>query len=178
MVLSLQDQLKKSGLIDEKKAKQLKRAKNKEAKLARKGKTPVVDERKLALEQRKAEQAEKDRQLNHQKNAKALNTAIKAQIKQLIATNEIKQSGEKKYSFADGSKIKNLWIEQKLVDQLSAGHIVIVRSAEKFALVPARVAEKIEQRDPAAIVFRAEKSAAVDEDDPYADYQIPDDLDW
>ncbi|CAN0498361.1 unnamed protein product, partial [Discosporangium mesarthrocarpum] len=33
---SLQDQLKKAGLVDDKKAKQLKRAKSKQEKLARK----------------------------------------------------------------------------------------------------------------------------------------------
>ncbi len=42
MSVSLQDQLKKSGLIDEKKAKQLKRAKNKQEKLARKTKGIVI----------------------------------------------------------------------------------------------------------------------------------------
>jgi uncharacterized protein YaiL (DUF2058 family) len=61
---SLQDQLKKSGLVDDKKAKRLKRAKNKQEKLARKTKSPSVDEAKLALEKAKAEQVERDRQLN------------------------------------------------------------------------------------------------------------------
>jgi uncharacterized protein YaiL (DUF2058 family) len=46
MSVSLQDQLKKSGLIDEKKAKQLKRAKNKQEKLARKTKNLTVDQHK------------------------------------------------------------------------------------------------------------------------------------
>ena len=68
---SLQDQLKKSGLVDDKKAKQLKRAKNIQEKLARKTKSPSVDETKLALERAKAEQVERDRQLNLEKTCRS-----------------------------------------------------------------------------------------------------------
>lgn len=177
---SLQDQLKKSGLIDDKKAKQLKRAKLKEEKLVRKttGKNFTFDERKVELVRQKAEQTNKDRKLNLEKNAKEQRKAIAAQVKQLIEVNSIRIEGDKKYSFADGSKIKNLWISQQQVDQLSNGQIVIVRKSDKVALVPAMVADKIEQRDSALIVFRAKNNEAVSADDPYADYQIPDDLDW
>ena len=59
MPLSLQDQLKKSGLIDDKKAKQLKRAKNKQEKLARKTKNPAVDQPKLELDRAMAEKKSK-----------------------------------------------------------------------------------------------------------------------
>ena len=68
---SLQDQLKKSGLVDDKKAKQLERAKNKQEKLARKTRNLSVDEAKLAMEKAKAEQVERDRQLNLEKNKQA-----------------------------------------------------------------------------------------------------------
>lgn len=182
---SLQDQLKNSGLIDDKKAKQLKRAKSKEDKVARKvsGKGHAVDERKLELDRIKAEQVERDRKLNFDKNAKEQHKAISAQIKQLIQKNSISlgddgKGGDKKYSFADGSKIKHLWISQLQVNQLSQGQIAIVRDLDKVALVPLIVADKIAQRDASAILFKAEKGEAMAADDPYADYQIPDDLDW
>jgi uncharacterized protein YaiL (DUF2058 family) len=192
MVISLQEQLKKSGLVDDKKAKQLRRAKFKEEKLTRQGgvnkgkkknKNSQADERKRELDRIKSEQIAKDRQLNQEKNARAQRNAINAQIRQLIEVNAIAQggagqAGEKKYSFADANKIKHLWISQQQVDQLSQGSIVIVRQSEKYALVPAMVADKIVQRNPEAIVFRAEKSTSSTADDPYADYQIPDDLDW
>ena len=177
---SLQDQLKKSGLIDDKKAKQLKRAKLKEEKLVRKstGKKVAIDERQVELDRQKAEQVNKDRQLNLEKNAKEQRKAIAAQVKQLIEVNSIRIEGDKKYRFADGSKIKNLWISQQQVDQLSNGQIVIVRNSDKVALVPTMVADKIGQRDSSLIVFKAKKNEEVSADDPYADYQIPDDLDW
>jgi uncharacterized protein YaiL (DUF2058 family) len=177
---SLQDQLKKSGLIDDKKAKQLKRAKLKEEKLVRKstGKKVAIDERQVELDRQKAEQVNKDRQLNLEKNAKEQRKAIAAQVKQLVEVNSIRIEGDKKYSFVDGSKIKNLWISQQQVDQLSNGQIVIVRNSDKVALVPTMVADKIGQRDSSLIVFKAKKNEEVSADDPYADYQIPDDLDW
>ena len=103
---SLQDQLKKSGLIDDKKAKQLKRAKLKEEKLVRKttGKNFTVDERKVELDRQKAEQTNKDRKLNLEKNAKEQRKAIAAQVKQLIEVNSIRIEGDKKYSVAENQK--------------------------------------------------------------------------
>lgn len=68
MPKSLQDQLKQSGLIDDKKAKELKRAKSKQEKLARKTKNPAVDQTKLELEQAKAEQIARKKKRGQSKN--------------------------------------------------------------------------------------------------------------
>ena len=43
--------------------------------------------------------------------------------------------------------------------------------------MPTTVAEKIRQRDEAAVVLLNDRNVQ-DEDDPYADYPIPDDLMW
>ena len=40
------------------------------------------------------------------------------------------------------------------------------------------VAQKIEQRDESVVVFKAQENTAIEEDDPYAAFQIPDDLTW
>jgi uncharacterized protein len=51
--------------------------------------------------------------------------------------------------------------------------------ANDYELLPAAAAEKIMQRDALVIVLlNRNEQAAVDEDDPYASYQIPDDLMW
>lgn len=182
MAISLQEQLKKSGLINEKKAKQLKRAKGKEEKLARKGKNPGVDPRKLELEKIKAEKTAKDRQLNQEKNARAERKAIEAQIKQLIEMNTISKDGEQKFGFTEAGKIKHIWVSQTQLEQLSHGTIAIVlqksSQANQHVLVPMAVAEKIAQRDENVVVFKADQTTVSEEDDPYADYQIPDDLTW
>ncbi|MFT4861538.1 MAG: hypothetical protein ACI95C_000748 [Pseudohongiellaceae bacterium] len=178
MVMSLQEQLKKSGLVDEKKAKQLKRAKVKQEKLVRKNQAPSDAERKLELLREKQALAAKDRQLNQQKNAVAQNAALKAQINQLVETNSVKPDGDKKYGYVDAGKIKNLWINQAQIDQLSRGILCIVSHASGGVLVPRAVAEKIQQRDASAILHKVEANGAPAEDDPYAKYEIPDDLDW
>ena len=179
---SLRDQLKKSGLVDDKKAKQVKRAKNIQEKLARKTKSPSVDETKLALERAKAEQVERDRQLNLEKNKQAEQNAIAAQIKQLIEMNAIGKEGDQKFNFTDANVIKHMYVSQAQVDQLSRGTLAIVAQKNgkdrNYVLVPMGVALKIEQRDPQVVLFKAQENTTIDEDDPYAEFQIPDDLTW
>ena len=63
-------------------------------------------------------------------------------------------------------------------EHLVAGRLVIVVLNGVAELVPRVIADKIAERD-AALVVRVNKSAAVvEEDDPYAAFQIPDDLMW
>jgi len=179
---SLQDQLKKAGLIDDKKAKQLKRAKNKQEKLARKTKNSAVDQHKLELDRAKSEKIEKDRQLNLEKNRQAEKHALAAQIKQLIEMNMVAKDGEQKFSFTDAKIIKHIYISQTQIDQLSRGTLAIVAQKDgqkhNHVLVPMGVAQKIEQRDAQVVVFKAQQNTIAEEDDPYADFQIPDDLTW
>ena len=182
MSVSLQDQLKKSGLVNEKKAKQLKRAKNKQEKLARKTKNPAVDQHKLELDREKSEKIAKDRQLNLEKNKQAEKHAVVAQIKQLIEMNIVAKDGEHKFSFTDANVIKHIYVSQTQIDQLSRGTLAIVKQKDgqknNNVVVPMGVAKKIEQRDPKVVVFKAQQNTIVEEDDPYADFQIPDDMTW
>ncbi len=182
MSVSLQDQLKKSGLIDDKKAKQLKRAKHKQEKLARKAKGPAADEAKLERDRARSEKIAKDRQLNLEKNKQAEKHALAAQIKQLIEMNTIAKDGEQKFSFTDAKIIRHIYVGQTQIDQLSRGNLAIVTQKDgqkhNYLLVPMAVAKKIEQRDEKVVVFKAEKNTIAEEDDPYADFQIPDDLTW
>ncbi|STP21687.1 nucleoprotein/polynucleotide-associated enzyme [Escherichia coli] len=47
----------------------------------------------------------------------------------------------------------------------------------EYAIIPASVADKIAQRDASSIVLHSALSAEEqDEDDPYADFKVPDDL--
>ncbi|MYM63020.1 DUF2058 domain-containing protein [Pseudomaricurvus sp. HS19] len=176
---SLQDQLLKAGLVDQKKAKALGKEKRKQAKQQPKGHTQE-DEAKLAARKALEEKSARDRELNQQRQAEADRKAIQAQIQQLISINRIdRQQGEVAYQFADGKTIKKLYVTDKLQQQLGAGQIAIVRFGGDYQLIPAAVADKIRQRDESAIVLHNQRSSAVaEEDDPYADYQIPDDLMW
>lgn len=176
---SLQDQLLQSGLVDKKKAKQLKQEHRKEAKGRQKGQVHI-DEAKEQARRAQLEKAERDRQLNKAQQAEAEKKAIKAQIVQLITMNRIhREQGDVAYQFKDGTKIKKLYVTQKIQQELINGRLAIAKLGDEYALLPASAAEKIAQRDAQVIVVLNQYAPTeVDEDDPYAEYQIPDDLMW
>lgn len=178
---SLFDQLKKSGLVDNTKAQKAKRNqyKNKKQK-SKKGAATEADEATLLAQQAHAEKVERDRQLNQQKKKEAERTAIAAQIRQLIETNAIKEcDGDISYNFTDASVIKRLYISENIHQHLISGRLAIARIDDGYELVPTPVAEKIKQRDEQCIVeCNHKEEPESDEDDPYADYKIPDDLMW
>lgn len=187
--MSLKDQLLKAGLIDQSKASKAEREQRKQdhqktakaKKKAQKSGEAIVDEAKLLADQARQEQAERSRELNRQQREQAEHKAIQAQIRQLIDMNRIdRKRGDIAYQFADGNTIKKVYLTTKLQDQLAYGVIALVRFGDGYELVPKQVAEKIAQRDAACILVQntgSSQPAAV-EDDPYADYQIPDDLMW
>lgn len=176
---SLQEQLLKAGIVDKKQAKKIQHEKRKAAKSAPKGQVQL-DEDKERARQALAEKAERDRQLNREQQAASEKKAIQAQIIQLIEMNRIdRQGGDVPYQFTDGKKIKKIFVTAKLQNELVRGQLAIARLGESYELLPAAAAGKIMQRDEQAIVLLNEKSVTeVDEDDPYAAYQIPDDLMW
>ncbi len=178
---SLFDQLKKTGLVDKSKAQKVKHSqyKNKKQK-SQKGAATQVDEAKLLAQKAHAEKVERDRQLNLQKKAEAERKAVAAQIKQLIESNCVEErDGDIAYNFTDANVVKRIHVSQQIHKHLITGRLAIAKLGECYELVPVPVAEKIRQRDEHCIIM-SEYSAepALDEDDPYADYKIPDDLMW
>lgn len=179
MAKSLQEQLMSKGLVDNKKAKAIKQEQRKKNKQKPKGQTAVdANAERLAAE--KAAKVERDKALNKAKQEEANAKAIVAQIKQLISTNKLSIEDDSiGYQFVDGTKIRKIFVSDKVQDQLSRGVLAIVKDGASYAVIPAVVAEKISQRDDSFIVSLNEKAGEVsDEEDPYADYKIPDDLMW
>lgn len=179
--MSLRDQLLKSGLANQKQAKKAEKEVSKQKYQEAKGNAQADDEVKRLAEQARLEQAERSRELNRQQREQAEAKAIQAQIRQLIEMNKISTAGaEIAYQFADHNKVKSIYVTPKLQDQLIHGVIAIVREGESYALIPKQVSEKIAQRDPSHIVLLNTKtpSSIAEEEDPYAAYQVPDDLMW
>lgn len=174
---SFQDQFLKAGLVDKKKVKQTKKAKYDKQ---RKQTTDEADEAKRLAQQATAEKAERDRELNARIKAEAEHKAIAAQVNQMIEANRIADiEGDVAYKFADNAVIKTLYLTPTLQQQLVRGQIAIARLGEDYALIPAKAAAKIMERDKTKIVLLNDKDSDVaDEDDPYAGYEIPDDLMW
>ena len=180
MSKSLQDQLLKAGLVGKKQANNIKKEQHKKKKSKQKSKEASVDETKVSAQQAIQEKAERDRQLNLERKAEADKKALVAQIKQLIEINKIaKGEGEVGYNFTDNNKIKKIYVTEQIQSDISRGRLAIVKLNDNYELVPKAIAEKIQARDESFVLLCVENAQQeVDEDDPYADYQIPDDLMW
>ena len=181
---SLQDQLLKAGLVDKHKAKLATKAKQKQANLARKSGAKTDNITKKAAQQRQQQRAERDRALNQKKQDESLHKAISAQVKQLIEVNKLdRDQAEISYSFVYQNKVKNILVTEDQKTHLTQGHLAIVTTSlaknRHFEIVAVPVAQKIAEREADAVVQLNHQADATElEDDPYADYQIPDDLTW
>lgn len=176
---SLQDQFLKAGLIDSKKIKQVNHDKSKQKKVERLTGTQSVDEARLAALEAQRRNAERASELNAQRDAAATRKAIQAQISQMVQQNrQSTGNGDIAFNFTHGNKIERLYVSAAVHAHLTAGLLVIVRQGGTTELVPKIIADKIAERDP-ALVIRVTKTHAADAaDDPYAAFQIPDDLMW
>ncbi|MEH0664746.1 DUF2058 domain-containing protein [Vibrio scophthalmi] len=170
--LTLQEQMLKAGLVNEKKLKKAKKGSKKSRVQAR--------EVKAAVEEQKKAQVERDKALSKEQNEQRLSKEIRAQVKQLIQMNKLDLGdGEIKYNFTDGTLVKSLYVTELVRTQLSKGILAIVREDESYVVIPSSVANKIAQRDEGVIVDQKEADeVTIAEDDPYAEFVVPDDLMW
>jgi uncharacterized protein YaiL (DUF2058 family) len=178
-MVSLQEQLLKAGLVDKNKVKKVNQDKSKQKKDERKTGTVSVDEARLAAIETQRKNAERARELNAQRDAVAAQKAVVAQIAQLVQKNrQSKGNGDIAYNYTHNNKIERIYVSAAVQAHLIAGRLVIVVQGAGVELVPRVIADKIAERD-AGIVVRVNKpSTEVDADDPYADFQIPDDFTW
>ena len=179
MSLSLRDQLLKAGLVNEKQAKQAGKQKQKQQRLEKKGQIEVDDSQQQAALQAKAEKIARDQELNRQQQEKAEQKARAAQIKQLIEVSRLpKLTTEDYYNFVDDKKVKRISVNTLMRNKLSSGSLAIVHHAGGYEVIPREAALKIQERDPRRVLLLNTQTEAPDADDPYAAYQVPDDLMW
>ncbi len=178
---SLQDQLLKAGLVDKQKAKQAQTEKRRKAKQKKKKGSVVVSEVQQQVQQSKQDQLSKDQSLNQEQQAILTQKADKAKIKQMLEQHSIKDyRGELDYNFTYEGKVKRLAIDLKTQKSLARGILAICVREDKFYLIVDKVALKLAEVDPAVLVQHNTdvEVSEMDEDDPYAGYEIPDDLMW
>lgn len=178
--LSLQEQLLKSGLTNEAKAKQVKTEKRKQNKLLRNQGAEAADEVKLGIEEARRKQAERDLELNQLRKQALDQKALDAQIRQFIELNRMEKDGNgEAYRFADGGKIKTVYVSAKNRMALTSGRAGIVKYENGYEIVPSEIAVKIQERHAASVLVLNRDSGENSADsDPYAAYQVPDDLLW
>jgi len=191
MAKSLRDQLIKSGATDA--SKNSGRGKKKRSpKAAKKDRAPgsmaAQDKTPNAAEIRSRQQAQRDRELNQQRQQQLAQREVAAQIRQLIERNSIDQSPSEHqqvdYNFNDSGVVRRISLPEKLHRRVSAGTIAIAILDDSYHLIARPVADKICERDASYIVVmnddRGDQNASSkpDEDDEYAGYEVPDDLMW
>ncbi|MEP9047385.1 DUF2058 domain-containing protein [Enterobacter hormaechei] len=176
--LTLQEQMLKAGLVSSKKMAKVQRTAKKSRVQAR--------EAREAVEENKKAQLVRDKQLSEQQKQAVLAKEFRAQVKQLIEMNRITVAkGNITFNFTDGNLIKKIEVDKQTQTQLINGRLAIARLVINakgdcdYAIIPAVVADKIAQRDADSIVLNSALSQEEqDEDGPYADFKIPDDLMW
>ncbi|MGB0722858.1 MAG: DUF2058 domain-containing protein [Gammaproteobacteria bacterium] len=184
---SLADQLAKAGLVDKKKAQKAENTKYKERmKKAKKKKRERVEEDSEITRQVKeaaARKQEKDRALNAARKAEEEQRALWAQVKQIVAAHRVESPRDDAadvldYNFSDASRVARIVVSTRQHRQLGKGSLAIVRDGESYALVPGAIADRIASRLAEAVVVRHTADEDTDDDDPYADFKVPDDLMW
>ena len=193
MSSSLRDQLVKAGLATSsqaKKAEKQSRAeqasrrqrsakKNNDGSAAEIPESPQDKARRL-----QAEKAKRDKQLAKTRNDKYAQRALRAEIRQLLTEHDqrtkVTDADAVAYNFVHGKKIKRIYVSKAQRELLSSGRLVVINNDGNYHFVTPDIASRIEQRDPKRIIVAhkdSDKEKTAD-DEYYAKFEVPDDLDW
>ena len=148
-----QDQFLKAGLVSKKQAKKANREKylsRKKNKGNKKNNSSAVSDK---AREEQAAQAKRNRELNRQRSEEKRQREQRAQIKQLIENNrqELDDRGEP-YYFTEQNTINRIFVSEDMAEQLSNGHLAIVKLGDSYEVVPAKVARQIASRDKEKLV--------------------------
>lgn len=182
MSSSLRDQLLKAGLVDENRLKTEKKARHRRRKEGKQNADEAAEEERVRAERRRLEKVERDRRINLEHERRRERKAAHAQIRELIEANRLDRSGaEIAYHFVHRGKVKKLHVTPEQQRDLVAGRVAVVRLDGRHDLVRREVAAKIRERDDSFVMAINDPEAAETSppaDDPYAGYEVPDDLVW
>jgi uncharacterized protein YaiL (DUF2058 family) len=184
MALSLQEQLLKVGLADKKKAKNIKQEKHKQVKAKQRNNQEIESEAKIAAAGTLAAKQERDRLLSQKQRDERLRKEIIAQVINLIKVNaQPRRKGDIVLNFTDNNVVKRMYVDKNMHTLVTQGRLSVVSyESDVYELVPTPVADKIKERVPESVIYQAtqleEDKVSSEDQDWYADYDIPDDLVW
>lgn len=187
---SLRDQLLKQGLVSKEQAKQAeKQAKLKEHQgqktqsKKQKANKAIVDKESISYLAAKAREEEiaRAKELNRQKEIERENKALWSQVRDIIDCQHVNDpDAEGAYYFLEDKWVRKIEVTLKQRQLLACGELAITSIEEKYYLVPAAVAEKVQTRVPEVVVcfHQSTEKYISEQDEAYAAYPIPDDLIW
>lgn len=181
---SLQDQLLKAGLTTKQKTRQANTDKRKKSKQKRSGvamDASLQEQVKQDLAKTQQEKFAKDSALNEEKKIQLANKEKVLRIQQILEHHQIKNvTGESEYNYTFNNKIKKLFVDAITHKALVNGRLAVCGLLDNSYLVTTETANKVASLDANVVLVQNDKvdNDVVEADDPYADYQIPDDLMW
>ena len=198
---SLRDQLVKAGLATASQAKKAERQAKAEkhasrgGKPGKQGKSAQSKPRKVdpnspeavkaRARKQQAEKRARDRALAETRNEKAAAKALRAEIKQIITQNDQRKKSstdeDVPFQFVHGKKIKKIYVPPAQREQLIKGTLIVINNDGLYSLVTQDVAEQIRRRDPKRIITGQDEEKTPEpgsDDEFYARFEVPDDLDW
>lgn len=181
---SLQDQLLKAGLTTKQKTRQAnvdKRKKNKQKRSGVQHDASLQEQVQQDLAKAKTDKQTKDNALNEQKKQQLADKEQVLRIKQILTHHQIKNvEGDNVYNYTFDTTIKKLPLDAITHKALVNGRLALCGLDGVTYLVTRETAEKLSELDKNVVLVQNDNSLdeQVDEDDPYADYQIPDDMMW
>jgi len=180
---SLQEQLLKAGLTTKQKARQAntdKRKKNKQKRSGAKVETSIEEQVKDNVNAAKLEKQQKDQALNAAKQQALAEKEANLRIKQILEHHQITGiEGETVYNYTFENKVKKLYVDDKTLQALTNGRLAVCGLEQQVYVVTRETADKVAELAPSVILVKNDRvEEQMDEDDPYAEFQIPDDLMW
>ncbi len=182
---SLRDQLLKAGLVTKSQVEraegQQQRQTHQRKKAGRKAESAEAAARRQKAAEAQSAKASRDRELNLARQEKAAARARAAEIRQLIDQHRLaplEGEGLEYFNFVTFRKIRRIAVNAERREKLRKGELSVVWFEGRTAMVPAEVAARIRERDEKAVIPYQEGQEEVDENDPYKDYVVPDDLTW
>jgi len=177
---SLQDQLLGAGLANKKQAQQASAERRRKNKQKQKNRKPAADQQRLQAQKELEQKKARDRELNRKQTENAEIRAEEAQIRQLIEDHRLpREEGDIPYNFVDDKKVVRIYLPAATRERITRGSLAIVGYGGKYELIPSQLAEKIRTRNEKIIVVCNDSQQIRGEaDDPYSEYEVPDDLMW
>ena len=179
---SLQDQLMNSGLVNKQKAKQAQTEKRRKAKQKKKKGVVEVSDVQVTIQGNIESQKQKDLERNQQTQQALAIRAAHGKLIQMIAQHcEKNYQGELDYHFTYDNKVKRIAVNPQIQQGLINGHFAICVLNEEFYLINKEAAEKLQEIDASVLVAlhdQSKKTTDDNEEDPYAEFAVPDDLMW
>jgi uncharacterized protein YaiL (DUF2058 family) len=178
---SLREQLLAAGLVNKKQVEQVENAQSRQVHKEKKSSKAPPPKPPTAAQRAQEEKAARDRELNRKKEEKAARRARAVAINQLVEQNRISRVEDENtdfYNFVEGGKIHRIAIKDDTRDRIVRGELLIARYRGFFALVSKEGAEKIRAIDANAVLETKAEPKSTEDNDPYKDFVVPDDLKW